>query len=54
MFTKKDKINAAMGEVIDKAWEYRDEREGGVFDGIQKTVIMSLAILFTNLLLLII
>jgi len=38
LFTNKDKFNTAMGDVIDKAWESRESREGGVFDAIQGSV----------------
>ncbi|XP_034478379.1 leukocyte surface antigen CD53 [Drosophila innubila] len=38
LFTHKDKFNMAMGEVIDKAWESRESRKGGVFDAIQTTL----------------
>lgn len=38
LFTNKDKFDNAMGEVIDKVWDNRETREGGVFDAIQKSV----------------
>lgn len=38
LFTNKDKFDTAMGDVIDKAWESRESREGGVFDAIQKSL----------------
>ncbi|KAM8711872.1 hypothetical protein ACLKA7_012387 [Drosophila subpalustris] len=38
LFVNKEKFNMAMGEVIDKAWESREAREGGVFDAIQKSL----------------
>jgi len=48
LFTNKVKINMAVGEVIDKAWESRESRAGGVFDAIQTTVRMSLTYLFAT------
>ncbi|EDW01551.1 GH21499 [Drosophila grimshawi] len=38
LFTNKEKFDTAMGDVIDKAWESREAREGGVFDAIQKSL----------------
>lgn len=38
LFTNKDKFNASMGEVIDKAWASREVQQGGVFDALQKSV----------------
>ncbi|KAH8372826.1 hypothetical protein KR009_005682, partial [Drosophila setifemur] len=37
LFTKKDKLDNAMGEVIEKAWD-SDQGRGGVFDAIQKSL----------------
>ncbi|XP_036330525.1 23 kDa integral membrane protein [Rhagoletis pomonella] len=37
LWTNKDKFTAAMGEVIDKAWE-KEARQSGVFDAIQRSL----------------
>ncbi|KAH8415988.1 hypothetical protein KR222_006084 [Zaprionus bogoriensis] len=37
LFTNKEKFNAAMGNVIDRAWESRETNGGGVFDALQKS-----------------
>ncbi|XP_030376339.1 23 kDa integral membrane protein [Scaptodrosophila lebanonensis] len=37
LFTNKDKVNDAMGEVIDKAWDSRDARNTAVFDALQQS-----------------